>query len=126
MNPVKTYQESIMIYPSCFYQKISDEYQKMGCFVRGDRNGMGCFVWGDKNLMGCFCKGGKSLRDVLSRVSKMTWDVLSGSLGFPIGDFFGIISFLLAGVQACQFFENDLMATCKRLKDANSGFIARF
>ena len=33
--------------------------------------------------------------------------------GFPIGDLFIIIPFLLAGAQICQLFENDLMATCK-------------
>ena len=34
--------------------------------------------------------------------------------GFPIVNLFSIRSFLLAGAQACQLFENDLMATCKR------------
>ena len=37
-------------------------------------------------------------------------------MGFPIGDLLSIISFLLAGANACQLFENDLMATCKRSK----------
>ena len=44
--------------------------QKVGCFVRGDRNGMGCFVRGGKNCMGCFVRGDKSMWDVLSGVSK--------------------------------------------------------
>ena len=74
MNPVETYQESRMICPGCFYQKIS---QKVGCFIRGGRNGMGCFVRGDNtawdvlsrvaNLRGMFCP----------RCQKMAWDVSS-------------------------------------------------
>ena len=32
-------------------------------------------------------------------------------MGFPIGDLFSIRSFLIAGVQTCQLFENDLMAS---------------
>ena len=46
-------------------------------------------------------------------------------MGFPIGDLFSIRSFLLAGAQTCQLFENDLMATCKRSKETNSDFIVR-
>ena len=46
-------------------------------------------------------------------------------MGFPIGDLFSIISFLSAGAQTCQLFENDLMATHKRSKEINSDFIAR-
>ena len=46
-------------------------------------------------------------------------------MGFPIGDLFSIRSFLLAGAQTCQLFENDLMATNKRSKETNSDFIAR-
>ena len=46
-------------------------------------------------------------------------------MGFPIGDPFSIRSFLLAGAQTRQLFENDLMATCKRSKESNSDFIAR-
>ena len=46
-------------------------------------------------------------------------------MGFPIGDLFSIRSFLLAGAQTCQLFENDLMATHKRSKETNSYFIAR-
>ena len=37
-------------------------------------------------------------------------------MGFPIGDLFSIRSFLLAGAQACQLFENDLMYACKYLQ----------
>ena len=44
--------------------------KRVGCFVRGGRNGMGCFVWGSKNGMGCFVQGGISMQDVLSWVSK--------------------------------------------------------
>ena len=43
----------------------------------------------------------------------------------PIGDFLSMRSFLLAGAHACQFFENVLMATCKRPKETNLNFIAR-
>ena len=32
-------------------------------------------------------------------------------MGFPIGDLFSLRSFILADVQTCQLFENDLMAT---------------
>ena len=46
-------------------------------------------------------------------------------MGFPIGDLFSIISFLLAGAQTGQLFENYLMATRKRSKETNSNFIAR-
>ena len=46
-------------------------------------------------------------------------------MGFPIGDLFSIRSFLLAGAQTCQLFENDLMATRKRSKETNSDFIVR-
>ena len=46
-------------------------------------------------------------------------------MGFPMGDLFNIEYFLLAGVQTCQLFENDLMATSKRSKETNSDFIAR-
>ena len=45
-------------------------------------------------------------------------------MGFPIGDLLSIRSFLLAGAHACQLFENDLMATCKRYKETNLNFIA--
>ena len=44
---------------------------------------------------------------------------------FPIGDLFSIRSFLLAGAQTCQLFENELMATCKRSKETKSNFIVR-
>ena len=44
--------------------------------------------------------------------------------GFSIADLLRIRSFLLAGGQACQLFENDLMATCKRSKETNLNFIA--
>ena len=47
-------------------------------------------------------------------------------MGFPIADFLSIGYFLLAVVHACQLFENDLMATCKRSKETNLNFIARF
>ena len=46
-------------------------------------------------------------------------------MGFPIGDLFGIRSFLLAGAQTCQLFENDLMATRNRSKETKSDLIAR-
>ena len=45
-------------------------------------------------------------------------------MGFPIDDIFSIRSLLLAGMQTCQLFENDLMATRKRSKETNSDFIA--
>ena len=45
-------------------------------------------------------------------------------MGFPIGDLLSIRSFLLAGVHACQLFENYLMATCKRSKETNFIFMA--
>ena len=35
-------------------------------------------------------------------------------MGFPKGDLLSIRSFGLAGLQTCQLFENDLMATRKR------------
>ena len=38
-------------------------------------------------------------------------------MGFPVGDLFSIISLVLAGVQTCHLFENDLMATRKRSKE---------
>ena len=38
---------------------------------------------------------------------------------FPKGDLFSIGSFLLAGEQTCQLYENDLVATGKRLKKKN-------
>ena len=44
---------------------------------------------------------------------------------FPIGNLLSIRYILLAGAQACQLFENDLMATCKRSKETNPSFIAR-
>ena len=40
-------------------------------------------------------------------------------MGSPIGDLLNIRSFLLAGTHACQLFENNLMATCKRSKETN-------
>ena len=46
-------------------------------------------------------------------------------MGFPIDDLLSIRSFLLADAHACQLFENDLMATCKRSKVTNWNFIAR-
>ena len=46
-------------------------------------------------------------------------------MGFPIGDLLSIRSFLLAGAQACQLFENDPLATCKRSKETNSILILR-
>ena len=46
-------------------------------------------------------------------------------MGFPIGDLLSIISFNIEGAHACQLFENDLMATCKRSKETNLNFIAR-
>ena len=46
-------------------------------------------------------------------------------MGFPIGGISSIRSFLLAGTQTCQLFENDLMATRKRSKETNSNFLAR-
>ena len=46
-------------------------------------------------------------------------------MGYPTGDLFIIRSFLLAGGQACQLVENDLIATCKRLKETNSNLIGR-
>ena len=46
-------------------------------------------------------------------------------MGFSIGDLFSIRYSLLAGVQTCQLFENDLMAAPKRSKETNSDFIAR-
>ena len=78
MNPVKIYQEGMMICLGCFYQKnilengmLCPGWQKWhGMFCPGGRNGMDCFVQGDKNCMGCFVRGGKSLWDVLSGVSK--------------------------------------------------------
>ena len=45
--------------------------------------------------------------------------------GFPIGDLSSFRSYLLAGAQPCQLFENYLMATCKRSKATNLNFIAR-
>ena len=81
MNSVETYQESRMICPGCFCNKISLQIE---CFVwgvrnaiQGGKNSMECYVRCDKSSMGCFVHGGKSLRDVLSRVSKMAWDVFS-------------------------------------------------
>ena len=38
---------------------------------------------------------------------------------------FSIRYFLLASVQVCQLFENDLMDTCERSKETNCNFIAR-
>ena len=81
MIPVKNYQESRVTYPGCFYQMI---FQKMGCFVWGDRNDMGCLVGMTNVLSGmpktawdvfqrwqifvvCFVRDGK----------KMVWDILS-------------------------------------------------
>ena len=46
-------------------------------------------------------------------------------MGLPIGDPMSIRSFLLAGAHACQLFENDLMATCKRSKEMQWNFIVR-
>ena len=46
-------------------------------------------------------------------------------MAFTIGDLLSIRSFLLAGVQTCQLFENDLMATRKRSKETNFDFIKR-
>ena len=40
-------------------------------------------------------------------------------MGYPIGDLLGIMSFLFEGAHACQLFENDIMATCKRSKETN-------
>ena len=44
---------------------------------------------------------------------------------FPIGDFWSIRSFYLAGSQTCQLFENNLMATHKWSKETKSDFIVR-
>ena len=44
-------------------------------------------------------------------------------MGFPIVDLSSIRSFLLAGSQTCQLFENDLMATRKWSKETKSYFI---
>ena len=46
-------------------------------------------------------------------------------MDFTVGDLFSIRSFLLAGVQTCQLFEIDLMATRKRSKEITSDFIVR-
>ena len=46
-------------------------------------------------------------------------------MGFPIGDILSIRSFLLASIQTCQLFDNDLMATRKMSKETNSNFIAK-
>ena len=49
-------------------------------------------------------------------------------MSFPIDDLLSISCFLLAGVQTCLLFENDLKATCthKRSKETNSDLIAKF
>ena len=46
-------------------------------------------------------------------------------MGLPTSDLFSIRSFLIAGAQTGQLFENDLMAIRKRSKETNSDFIAR-
>ena len=43
---------------------------------------------------------------------------------FPICDPFSIIQFLLADAQPCQWFENDLMTTCKRSNERSFDLIA--
>ena len=57
----------------------------------------------------------------IPREKKITQLVI---IGFPTGDIFSTISFLLASAQTCQMFENDL-ATRKTSKETNYDLIAR-
>ena len=43
-------------------------------------------------------------------------------MGLPIGILFSMRAFLLAGAQACQLFENDLMDAWKRLQFYSEDF----
>ena len=74
---------------------------------------------GEEAILICNNVGSRNCQHILREKS------LAIIMGFPIGDLFSIISFLLAGVQTCQLFENDLMATCKRSKETNSDFKVR-
>ena len=44
-------------------------------------------------------------------------------MGFPVGDLLALDLFI--GAQTCRMFENDLMVTCKRLKETDSNSKAR-
>ena len=74
MSPVQTYQESRMICPGFYYQKI---FQKVGCFVRVSEMACDVLSGGGKNGMGHFVQDGKSLWDVCPGWQKVAWDVLS-------------------------------------------------
>ena len=43
-------------------------------------------------------------------------------MGFSIGALLSIRNILLSGVQTCQLFENDILATSKRSKETHFNF----